>query len=92
MATAGRDLLSNVNATFEEAASFTSHSGGLLDQIKACNALYRFEFPLRRSDGTIAIVAAWRAEHSYHKLPTKGGIRFSAAVDEQRLVGADDLP
>ena len=85
MTTAGRDLLTNVSAAFEEAASFTSHPRGLLDQIKACNALYRFEFPLRRSDGTIAIVAAWRAEHSYHKLPTKGGIRFSAAVDEHEV-------
>lgn len=85
MATAGRDLLTNLNAAFEEAASFTSHPRGLLDQIKAWNALYRFEFPVPRSDGTIAIVAAWRAEHSYHKLPIKGGIRFSATVDENEV-------
>ena len=82
MTTAGRDLLSNVDAAFEEAASYTRHPRGLLDHIKACNALYRFEFPVPRPDGSIEIVSAWRAEHSHHKLPTKGGIRYSAEVDE----------
>lgn len=82
---AAGSFLANVEASFEEAAGFTSHPRGLLDQIRTCNAVYRFEFPVRRKDGTIEIVAAWRAEHSHHKLPTKGGIRFSAAVDEDEV-------
>jgi glutamate dehydrogenase (NAD(P)+) len=85
MAAAEQSLLANVEACFEEAASFTSHPRGLLDQIKTCNAIYRFEFPVTRSDGTIQIVSAWRAEHSHHKLPTKGGIRYSAEVDESEV-------
>jgi glutamate dehydrogenase (NAD(P)+) len=50
---------------------------GLLDQIRVCNSVYAFAFPVRFTDGSIEVVHAWRAEHSHHKLPTKGGIRFS---------------
>ena len=67
------------------ARSYTRHSRGLLAHIKACNAIYRFEFPVARPDGSIEIVSAWRAEHSHHKLPTKGGIRYSAEVDEDEV-------
>lgn len=80
-----RSLLANTEAYFEEAASFTSHPRGLLNQIKTCNSVYRFDFPVRRKDGTIEIASAWRAEHSHHKLPTKGGIRFSAVADEDEV-------
>ena len=55
---------------------------GLLDQIKRCNSLSRFDLPVRQQDGSIEVIRAWRAEHSYHKLPVKGGIRYSPDVDE----------
>jgi glutamate dehydrogenase (NAD(P)+) len=75
----------NVNRYFDQAAPFTGHPKGLLDQIKQCNSTYRFEFPLRHDDGTIEIIFGWRVEHSYHKLPTKGGIRFSPDVNEDEV-------
>ncbi len=43
-------------------------------------------FPLRRDDGAIEVIHAWRAEHSHHKLPTKGGIRFSIDANEDEVV------
>ncbi len=75
----------NVNAYFDHAAGFCKHPKGLLDQIRVCNAVYSFAFPVRHADGTIEVVQAWRAEHSHHKLPTKGGIRYSPQVDESEV-------
>ena len=57
----------------------------MLDQIKVCNSVYAFAFPVRHADGSIEVVHAWRAEHSHHKLPTKGGIRYSPQVDESEV-------
>ena len=80
-----RSLEDNVNYYFERSAAFCDHPRGLLDQIRACNGVHAFQFPLRHADGHIEVVRGWRAEHSHHKLPTKGGIRFSAAVDESEV-------
>jgi glutamate dehydrogenase (NAD(P)+) len=75
----------DVNVYFDRAASFSGHPRGLLDQIRACNSVHTFQFPIRHADGRLEVVRAWRAEHSHHKLPTKGGIRFSAEVDESEV-------
>jgi glutamate dehydrogenase (NAD(P)+) len=75
----------NVNAYFDHAAGFCRHSKGLLEMIRACNSVYSFSFPVRHADGAIEVVYAWRAEHSHHKLPTKGGIRYSPQVDESEV-------
>jgi len=75
-----------VNRNFDKAAALTSHSQGLLDIIKACNSIYHFTFPLEKDDGSIEVIHAWRAEHSHHKLPTKGGIRYSLDVNEDEVM------
>jgi len=80
-----RTLEDSVNAYFDRAAALSSHPKGLLEQVRACNGVYSFQFPVRHPDGRIEVVRGWRAEHSHHKLPTKGGIRYSAAVDESEV-------
>ena len=75
-----------VNTDFDRAAQFTDYPRGLLKQIKICNSSCHFTFPLKRDDGTIETIHGWRAEHSHHKLPTKGGIRYSTLVDEDEIV------
>jgi glutamate dehydrogenase (NAD(P)+) len=75
-----------VNRNFDKAAALTSHHPDLLTLIKNCNSVYHFTFPLQRADGSIEVIHAWRAEHSHHKLPTKGGIRYSLAVNEDEVV------
>ena len=70
---------SDVSRYFDKAAD-------LLVQIKRCNSLYRFNFPVRQANGSIEVVCAWRAEHSHHKLPVKGGIRDSPQVDEGEVM------
>ncbi|MEE2637476.1 MAG: Glu/Leu/Phe/Val dehydrogenase [Acidobacteriota bacterium] len=86
MPTREHRFFDDVSRTFDRAAAFGDHPPGLLDQIKRCNALYRFDFPVRQADGTIEVVRAWRAEHSHHRLPLKGGIRYSAQVDEDEVI------
>jgi glutamate dehydrogenase (NAD(P)+) len=78
--------MGQVNQQFDRAAAFTRHEPTLLDQIKACNCVYYVSFPVRRDDGTIEVVHAWRAEHSQHKLPTKGGIRYSLDVSDDEVM------
>jgi glutamate dehydrogenase (NAD(P)+) len=75
-----------VNRHFDKAASFTRFEAGLLGQIKACNSVYHVAFPVRRDDGSIEVFQGWRAQHSTHKLPTKGGIRFAPSVDEDEVM------
>ena len=75
----------NVNRYFDQAAFYTKHPQPLLDHVKQCNCTYRVEFPLRYDDGTIEIIYGWRVEHSHHKLPTKGGIRYSPDVNEDEV-------
>ncbi len=80
----GISFFENVNRNFDKAAQFTSHPKGLLEQIKGCNSVYSFQFPVRTSRG-LEVLRGWRVEHSYHKLPVKGGIRYSENVDEDEV-------
>ena len=75
-----------VNTDFDKAAQFTDYPHGLLEQIKVCNNSCHFTFPIKRDDGTIQTIHGWRAEHSHHKLPTKGGIRYSTLVNEDEIM------
>lgn len=78
-------FLEQVNRMFDKAAAHTSHSEGLLQQIRICNSVYHMKFPLKRDDGSIEVIKAWRAEHSHHKLPVKGGIRYASNVNEDEV-------
>jgi glutamate dehydrogenase (NAD(P)+) len=70
---------------FDRAASYTNYPKGLLDQIKYCNSVYRMRFPVRIKD-KIEVFTAYRVEHSQHKLPVKGGIRFSLSVNQDEVM------
>ena len=77
----GTSFLDQVNRSFDRAAAFTPHDPTLLSNIKECKSLFYTSFPVKRDDGSIEVMHAWRAEHSHHKLPCKGGIRYALAVD-----------
>ena len=74
----------NVSLYFDHAASFTQHQKGLLDQIKVCNSVYSFKFPIRTRQG-YEVISGWRVQHSHHKLPVKGGIRYSEDANEDEV-------
>jgi glutamate dehydrogenase (NAD(P)+) len=75
----------SVEQNFDKAAYALDLPKGLAEQIKTCNSVYHFNFPVRIRGG-IEVIQAWRVEHSHHKLPTKGGIRYSELVDQDEVM------
>jgi glutamate dehydrogenase (NAD(P)+) len=69
-----------VEKSFDKAAPFTSWDPGVLEQIKQCNAVYRMYFPVKIGD-KVEVIKAYRVQHSHHKTPCKGGIRFALSVN-----------
>ena len=76
----------SVERSFDKAAKFTKLDKGLLEQIKACNSIYSMRFPVKMDDGRIEVIEAYRVQHSHHKTPCKGGIRFSIEVNQDEVM------
>ena len=76
----------SVERSFDKASKFTSWERGILEQIKACNSIYSMRFPVKMDDGHIEVIEAYRVQHSQHKSPCKGGIRFSMAVNQDEVM------
>ena len=81
----------SVERSFDKAAKFTKWEPGLLEQIKACNSIYSMRFPVKMDDGRIEVIEAYRIQHSQHKTPCKGGIRFSLAVNQDEVMALASL-
>jgi glutamate dehydrogenase (NAD(P)+) len=81
----------SVERSFDKAAEFTKWEKGLLEQIKACNSIYSMRFPVKMDDGRIEVIEAYRVQHSQHKSPCKGGIRFSDAVNQDEVMALASL-
>jgi glutamate dehydrogenase (NAD(P)+) len=77
-------FLESVRNYFNQAAKYTSYPPDILEHIRDCNVIMHFKFPLQTRNG-IKVIDAYRAQHSHHMLPTKGGIRFSADVHEMEV-------
>lgn len=81
----GYSFFDSVSKSFDKAAKFTKWDPGILEQIKECNAVYQMRFPVRIGD-KIEVIEAYRVQHSHHKLPCKGGIRFAAEVNQDEVM------
>ncbi|MEO5589928.1 MAG: Glu/Leu/Phe/Val dehydrogenase [Gemmatimonadaceae bacterium] len=78
-------FFAQVNKYFDKAAAHLDIPAGILAQVKACNSVYRMQFPIKRDNGEIEVINGWRAQHSVHRLPSKGGIRYAPNVDEDEV-------
>lgn len=76
----------SVVKSFDKAAKFTNWDPGILEQIKECNSVYQMRFPVKMDDGRIEVIEAYRVQHSHHKTPCKGGIRFAAEVNQDEVM------
>lgn len=57
---------------------------GTASAIKSCNAVLQVRFPVKIR-GKIEVFTGWRATHSTHRLPSKGGIRFAPYADQDEV-------
>ncbi len=69
----------------DKAAAYTEIPRGLVEQIKACNLVLQIRFPVRVGDD-YQVVEAYRVQHSHHRMPTKGGIRYSEGVNQDEVM------
>jgi glutamate dehydrogenase (NAD(P)+) len=69
---------------FDRAAATLTLAPGLADLIKRCLAVYQVRFPVQIR-GQYRVFIGWRAVHSEHRLPTKGGIRYAPVVDQDEV-------
>ena len=74
----------SVLANFDKAARATSYPSGLLNQIRECNSIYEMRFPVKIGNN-YEVIHAYRAQHSQHRMPTKGGIRYSLNVNSDEV-------
>ena len=87
----GHSFFQNVERYFDKAANFLTYDPGLLAQIKACNSVYQMRFPVIVEDKksgkkSVEVIEAYRVQHSQHKVPCKGGIRYSPDVNQDEVM------
>lgn len=78
-------FFTDVMAYFDKASAFVQAPPGVLDQVKYCNSIYSMRFPVRVGE-SLEVVEAYRVEHSHHRLPTKGGIRYAMSVNQDEVM------
>ena len=78
------DFLRSVHQMFARAVATLDLPAGLADQIRVCNAIIRVQFPVELK-GSYRVFSGWRAVHSEHRLPVKGGLRFAPSVDADEI-------
>ena len=81
---AGQSFLNDVNRQFDAAARFVPMQDGLAEKIRVCNATYVTRFGVRLR-GRMETFVGWRAVHSTHVTPAKGGIRYSPNADQEEI-------
>lgn len=74
----------SVNLSFDSAAASLDMSEGMAQYIRSVNNVYQVRFPVK-INGQVQTFTGWRAVHSDHKLPAKGGIRFSSMVNQDEV-------
>jgi glutamate dehydrogenase (NAD(P)+) len=77
-------FLDNVNLCFDRAAAAIELPSGLAQQIRTCNAICEMKFGVELHGG-YEVFTGWRATHSEHVLPVKGGIRYATFSDQQEV-------
>lgn len=84
------DDLGKVKGTRMDLKERKSKVKGILKSMEECNHVIEIAFPIKRDNGEYEIIKSYRAQHSKHRVPCKGGIRYSTRVniDEIKALAA----
>jgi glutamate dehydrogenase (NAD(P)+) len=80
----GLTFSESVNLMVDRAMRVLGLEPGLAEMIKQVDAVYQVRFSVKIK-GKLQSFVGWRAVHSEHRLPSKGGIRYSTAVDQDEI-------
>ncbi|WP_026280394.1 Glu/Leu/Phe/Val dehydrogenase [Thioalkalivibrio sp. ALE28] len=75
-------FLDSVSHMVDRAMAYLELPEGAREALKSCDSVIQVSFPIRFRD-RIEVFKGWRAVHSAHRLPSKGGLRFSPTMDQQ---------
>ncbi|OLY81431.1 Glutamate dehydrogenase, mitochondrial [Smittium mucronatum] len=84
-------FMKSVGVYFDQAASHSNASADTLKSIKSVDSVLSISFPIEKENGEIEIIKGYRAHHSRHRLPVKGGIRYSKHVDLEEVTALASL-
>ena len=74
----------SVDRMFDRATATMDLPLGLAEQIRSCNSVYQVQFGVKLGD-RYEVFTGWRAVHSEHILPVKGGIRYADFANQDEV-------
>lgn len=74
----------SVDLMVDRALATMDLDAGTQQAIKSCNSVIQIRFPVKIK-GEIEVFTGWRAVHSNHRLPVKGGIRYASYADQDEV-------
>ena len=77
-------FLENVDMMVNETIDHIKIDPNISKILKTCRSVIQLKFPVKIK-GEIEIFHGWRAVHSNHRLPVKGGIRYSTEVNQEEV-------
>ncbi len=84
LAKGGLSFRESVDKMVDHAIEVMQLESGMGDALKSCDSVLQVSFPVE-IDGHAEIFTGWRATHSDHRLPAKGGIRYANYVDQDEV-------
>ena len=77
-------FLENVNMMVNDTLNHIDVDPNIAKILKTCRSVLQVKFPIKIK-GEIKIFHGWRAVHSNHRLPVKGGLRFANNVNQEEV-------
>ena len=87
----GKSFLDASRKYFEKAAAVLGLDNAAIESLSHPRVVFKFSFPFRDDNGDMHTIHGYRAQHTHHKLPCKGGIRMDDSVDLQETIALSML-